>query len=246
MTHHNFTSRKLGTGQSPLSKYLKYLRNWYEKAKKLHPAVFHAIPIIFVLIFGIYASHTLQQGKELRNKADILMAQKSVRQHLSQKREYKDHEIEKLNAVIEELKASMKRLCPSNSVLVEKECVCKEGYGFTYDKKSCTAIPRNAYYVGSISDTWLCNDGYVEVNGKCVAMEGAIITTDIQRAQSPIIPSKNISKGEKEKHYKEYLKSMSVWMRFLERDQITQQEFENYEKISRNKYEEETGESLSL
>ena len=246
MTHHNFTSRQLVTGRTPLSKHIRCLKNWYEKAKKLHPAFFHAIPITLVLIFGMYASHTFQEGKELRTKADILMAQKAVRQHLSQKREYKDNEIEKLNAVIEELKASMRRLCPSNSKLIDKECVCKEGYGFSYDKKFCLAIPRNAYYVGSISDTWLCNDGYVEINSKCIAMEAAVITTDTQKAQSPTIPSKNISEVEKEKYYKEYLKSMSVWMRFLERGQITQKEFENYEQIARNKYEEETGENVPL
>lgn len=215
----------------------------YSLVKKLHPAFFHAIPIILVLIFGIYISQTLQKEKESLVKADILMAQKELRKRLAEKKIRKEDKIEKLETVIEELKAAMRKLCPSNSTLVEKECVCKEGYGLSYDKKFCLNIPNNAYYVGSISDTWLCHDGYIEMNDRCVLMKKATTSTESQRRNSPS-PPKKITTEERTKHYKQYLKSMSIWIRFLESGEITQNEFDNYDRIAQDKYEKNTGESF--
>ena len=219
----------------------------YQKAKKLHPAYYHAITLSATLLLSAYAVVTLQQGEALKTKADILMAQKEIKNRINNQQISEREKRNELENTIAELKATIIKLCPSNATFNGDECVCKNGYGSTYDKKFCIAIPKNAYHVGTITDTWLCNDGYAEVHNKCVPMKKAIITTNTEKTKPSNTPQKKaISADDREKSYKAYIKSMSVWMRFLKRGTITQQAFENYEQIARDKYEETTGETLII
>ncbi|MFB6181500.1 MAG: DnaJ domain-containing protein [Candidatus Magasanikbacteria bacterium] len=59
----------------------------------------------------------------------------------------------------------------ANKALTGRE-KCKKGYVLSLDNERCIKIPRNAHAVDSPTDVWLCNDGYKEVENRCVKKGG--------------------------------------------------------------------------
>ncbi len=45
---------------------------------------------------------------------------------------------------------------------------CDVGYTLSLDKTNCIKIPEHAHAVNSLTDVWLCDEGYREVNEHCV------------------------------------------------------------------------------
>ncbi|MBI2050710.1 MAG: hypothetical protein HYT31_02795 [Parcubacteria group bacterium] len=65
------------------------------------------------------------------------------------------------------------RVLSSEVVREEKEASihCNEGYALSLNKKYCIQIPEHAHAVESLTDVWLCDDGYREVGNSCVQIE---------------------------------------------------------------------------
>ncbi len=75
-----------------------------------------------------------------------------------------------------------------NNNTTKKEITCKNGYALSLDKKECIKIPEHAHTVESLTDVWLCDDGYKEVNNSCIIVDN--IETQVSSSTDENIETK--------------------------------------------------------
>ncbi len=86
---------------------------------------------------------------------------------------------------------------------------CPEGQALTLDKKNCVSIPANSHAaLNSKTDIWECDEGYKEVNNKCIKIENVLTVKQTQsdsdakvvveqaRSNSPIITASENSQNQ--------------------------------------------------
>jgi len=74
-------------------------------------------------------------------------------------------------------------------VVAKQPLRCDAGYVSSFDKKYCVKIPENAHAVNSLTDLWLCNDGYKEINNACLIVsqeQKTTISTSEESTQLPV------------------------------------------------------------
>jgi hypothetical protein len=111
----------------------------------------------------------------------------------------------------EEKKKEIKEQIIVKSKIQYKKLECKENEALSLNKKYCIKIPQNAHVVQSLTDVWMCDDKYEEIDNSCKKIKEKTDTTKQQKENRQTLIVENPKEGALKTFFKNTFKKIFFW-----------------------------------